>query len=323
MELSEQQTEGKYWLFTLFTTSILEIHAKAIWDAIGAEYLVLQGEITKDNNLHFQGYCEFKSNRKLNRMKKLFMAFGQAHFTYRNGTAEQNRHYCMKPWPNCNCDKCSVNPTRQSGPWEFGKISAPQQGKREDLLIAKRKLDTGCTLEELADDPECWSTFLKYPKGLLMYKGFKDKKRTRNPPKVTVLFGPSGTGKTHYVYERHPDLAKKLVGGDWFQGYDGEKTLFIDEFRGWMTWDLLLEVLDKYPVPLPTKGGHTYLMAEHIFVACNLHPSQWYDYTKFPLDALTRRVHEWLFFEERFKKPLVFTSYESFYLATNSYTINC
>jgi len=70
--------------------------------------------------------------------------------------------------------------------------------------------------------------------------------------KVIVLWGDAGSGKTRFVYDNHKieDIYKLNVnsnGALWFDGYESQSVLLIDDFNGWIQYRDLLTILDRYP----------------------------------------------------------------------------
>ncbi len=130
--------------------------------------------------------------------------------------------------------------------------------------------------------------------------------------KRTILchWGPTGCGKTHaatIISEDHiiigPDDDKKL----WFDGYNGQKVLIIDDFdKGCMRWRSLLRLTDKYMLRGPTKGSFVWLKptTEYIIFTANISPEDWYNYGEEhappSYSPLRRRFDEIIHFGQRF-----------------------
>ena len=64
----------------------------------------------------------------------------------------------------------------------------------------------------------------------------------------------------HYVW--------RPSNGNWWDGYDGEKKIIIDEFRGQMTWSDILGLLDRYEYRAPVKGGFVQIQADKFVITC-------------------------------------------------------
>lgn len=109
---------------------------------------------------------------------------------------------------------------------------------------------------------------------------------------VTVFWGPTGTGKTRRAWELGGlDAYPKIPNTKFWDGYQGQKVVIIDEFRGDVSMSNLLRWFDRYPVLVEIKGGSTILCAEVIYITSNLSPREWYrDLDEATVDALLRRL---------------------------------
>jgi len=114
-------------------------------------------------------------------------------------------------------------------------------------------------------------------------------------PRIEIFWGASGTGKTRRAVEENPGAYILTKPRDknsvWWQNYHGEKTVIIDEFYGWIPYDMLLRVLDRYPVEVEFKGGSTQLAATHFVITSNKMWQEWYPNIE-DQTALRRRIHE-------------------------------
>lgn len=109
---------------------------------------------------------------------------------------------------------------------------------------------------------------------------------------ATVFTGVTGSGKSHRAwFEAGADAYPKDPRTKWWQGYQGQAHVVIDEFRGGIDIAHLLRWLDVYPVVVETKGSSTPLLATHFWITSNTDPSQWYpELDKLTMDALLRRL---------------------------------
>ena len=151
-----------------------------------------------------------------------------------------------------------------------------EQGSRSDLAAAVQMLSDGEAMEAVLDLHP--GTFVRYHRGLQAAANLK-RQRPVAPRHVTVFFGPTGTGKTETAFRLGGDdvfIYQPGVMGGWFDGYDGQRTIIFDEFRGQITWAHLLSVTDKYPVRLQVKGSSAVLLADHLIFTSPVHPINWY-----------------------------------------------
>lgn len=238
-------------------------------------YAIWQGETGEQGTPHLQGYIEFTRPVRLPHCAVLIP---RAHFEPRRGTREQAIAYCSK------------QETRTCGPYEFGESRAGGQGKRNDLLSLKTAIDHGATEKEIAD--------LDFGAWCRNYRAFERYRRlqstqTDRPISVEVLIGPPGSGKSRSALARYPGAYWK-PRGLWWDGYERQTVVVIDEYYGWLPWDTLLRILDRYPLILETKGGGVNYQATHVVITTNRSPRQWYK-PSLPFEALHRRVSTWTY----------------------------
>ena len=110
--------------------------------------------------------------------------------------------------------------------------------------------------------------------------------------KCRVFIGPTGTGKSRLAWEEAgPDAYVKDPRTKWFDGYNAEKHVIIDEFRGTLDVTHLLRWFDRYPCRVEIKGSSVPLLAEAFWICSNTGPSDWYPELDQPtMDALLRRL---------------------------------
>ncbi len=119
------------------------------------------------------------------------------------------------------------------------------------------------------------------------------------PPLVFLLYGKTGCGKTRLVNDKYPigDLCyRKPPDTKWFDKYDVENVLLLDDFSGrssGMSLSYVLQLLDRYEIGVEVKGGSTSLLAKRVYVTTNNHPHTWYNWDGREENyyALARRFH--------------------------------
>ena len=149
-------------------------------------------------------------------------------------------------------------------------------------------LDEGKSLLDVAN--EHFGYFIQSYRGLTAYKMLS------TPPRdfksvVTVIFGPTGTGKTSWISQNvKPQCCYWKVRGDWWDGYSNEPVVVIDEFYGWLKWDDLLRLTDRYDYRVAVKGGFVIFNSKMIFITSNQKPEEWYSNPKCVFATLDRRI---------------------------------
>jgi hypothetical protein len=108
-----------------------------------------------------------------------------------------------------------------------------------------------------------------------------------------VFWGRTGTGKSRRAWdEAGLDSYPKDPRTKFWDGYQSEENVIIDEFRGGIDVSHLLRWLDRYPVRVEIKGSSRPLAAKTIWITSNLDPRRWYpEIDQETLDALLRRLN--------------------------------
>lgn len=260
-----------------------------------------KSEAAEHQGLHAHIYAEFNQPLRWQRIKDIF-GFQSMHLEKpRNREASQK--YCMK------------ETTRVAGPFEIGDFKAGGQGQRNDLKKATDMLKEGKSMIEIAiENP---TVMVKYAKGMsnlaqmIKRKCIKDKK-------VIVHVGPSGSGKSHAAHNMcgcneymEANVWKMPVGsGEWFDGYWGQKYAIFDDFiPGRLSLDVFLQICDKYPAMVPTKGGFVGWEPEEIHITSNVPINKWfYIFDEQHIDAIARRIYEYRIYDTKDKKQGSYTA---------------
>jgi len=150
-------------------------------------------------------------------------------------------------------------------------------------------------LAQIAEDH--FSAFIRYEKGFRSYQRLKSAKRDW-AMELIVIVGPSGTGKSRWARTQYPDAFWKMKG-PWWDGYDGEETVVIDEMYGHcFPFTFLLQLTDRYPFVVECKGGSINFISKRIVMTSNQHPRDWYSAEKthhgtWEESPLNRRIREY------------------------------
>lgn len=265
-----------YKLSVLDTLSALDLETNHV------RYSVCQVEqCPETGRLHVQGYTEFSRPTRVTKFKQI-IDDRAAHCERRRGTRIQAREYCLK------------QDSRLWGPYEYGDFGTGGQGGRTDLLSVKRAIDEGASQAQVASD--YFESWVRHHKAFAAYSNLlATTSPTLRTVRTTVLWGPTGSGKSHRAYTHAPHayrLAPPNVdhGALWWDGYDNQKTIILDDFESWIPFRTLLQLLDKYPIRCQVKGGVVMAQWTHVIITSNAHPDSWYAnaYAGGPLE---RRLH--------------------------------
>lgn len=277
----------------------LNVNIPRVWYEQGdLQWIAWQEELSASGTPHLQIYLQTKPNPKnrngwsLKWMKENIN--GKVHWERRKGTHEEALDYVRKV------------DTRTNGPWTMGVYTGnePQstananKKNKQTMDEVKQLIDNGTT------DNELWQTHFsimtRFHKMFNAYRlSLQDKERKWHT-RCLILVGPPGTGKSHMaqvIGERQGGaywVRKPKSGGtDWWDGYDGQPVVVIDEYYGWLPFDTLCRMCDRYPFMVETKGSMVPFLAKLIVITSNVTPRSWYSDEAVPADrwaAFERRI---------------------------------
>ena len=284
---------------------------------------VFQLEKASTGTQHFQMYIELKKGFYMTGIKKLLQN-NTIHCEKTMGTKKQNITYCTK------------EEGRIEGPFIGGTCLNPEksgeQGKRTDLEnLTRRILDEGMITDEMIE--ENGALFAKYGKNLkwLNQTNVVNKKKKeemeywkeqaqllkegkpiqgQRQRYIELYFGPTGCGKTTMakakVADKNEPLYEKEGINKWWDGYEGEPNVLLDEFKGdsYGTIEQFNRMTNVGVYQGETKGGHALITADNIYLTTNRHPRHWWkksgdkytDWSDPRYQAVARRiaiVHWW------------------------------
>lgn len=285
---------ARHWVFTIHCESPGNDEMTAIRMAwrppqltSKIRYLVCQQERgAGTGRLHWQGYVQFTSAVRAPQVRSL-LSCAWAWVKPARGTPQQARAYCMK------------ETTRVPGGdvIERGSI-VETQGKRNDLDDVYSMIKGGARMIDVLDAQP--TSFMRYTRGIQAASHLlrtAAASTTLRDPEIIVVWGPPGSGKSKWVWDTYggENMYTLSLSGSaiWWDGYDGQETVLLDDYAGQIPFRSLLNYTDRYPVQCPVKGSMVWLAATRIIFTSNLHWSCWYqaDPThRRDLAALQRRI---------------------------------
>lgn len=266
--------QSKNWVFTLNNPGE---EKPELW--VGVQWGVYQHEKGESGTEHLQGYVVLGKKSTLSGVRQLC---DRAHWEIRRGTHDEARAYCTK----------SETRVADTQPTEWG-VPPKGQGARSDLSAVQEAIDSGTDAVGIAK--EFFGAWCRYHKAFDAYRTLTAVGRSSAEGVETfVFYGPPGTGKTRLAeYLAGPEAywlpAPNASGGPlWWDGYEGQDTVIIDEFYGWIPHPTMLRICDRYPLTVQVKGGTRRLAVTRVFITSNKHPVHWWP--RSGLGAMERRI---------------------------------
>ena len=260
---------------------------------------VFQLEEGENGTPHFQGYVEFSKRMYTTGVQSLLAPYRMS-LLHANGTKEQNYKYCTK------------EDTRTEGPWTYGtcspenvKVKNGAQGKRSDMdVFADMVREKGGLTNEVIDAmPGHAMRYNKHARDLVQLQKINDAKDAeiemwkreyekmmngeeftgQEQRKCILYFGPTAVGKTTKVKMEVMGglglrLYEKQSNNKWWDGYDGELHVLMDEFKGAAYGPIedFNRITNKGVTTVETKGSTALLVADAMYFTTNRHPCHWW-----------------------------------------------
>ncbi len=269
--MAPKRSRCRRWCFTAFHGIDDHAAVREWFEARTGEegpfrYAVAQFETCPDSGReHLQAYCETHYQVSLKTIKEtLAPLLGQVHLESARGTPKEASDYCKKAQDGA------------SDAFEFGEFK--EQGQRSDLAEVTQQITDG-SITRLRDIPP--SLYVRMDRGLEKLVNLHAKPRDLGClPTVIWRYGPTGSGKSQSTHTelKHVDHYKYSPDQmGWFDGYDGHKTVWIEEFRASeFKLATLFNMLDGYECRLKVKGSFIQLQADTFHINSPVHPREVY-----------------------------------------------
>lgn len=183
---------------------------------------------------HIQGYIYYKNPRYYSAVKKRLEG---AHVDIAKGDHEDNYKYCTK-----------------SGKYEEVGIR-PKPGKRTDLEIVRDRIMEGESVDTIViEDPQA---FHQYGRTLERIETIQNRNRFRTWMTKGIWYtGATGVGKSHKAFENYHPKTHYVYPNDngWWDGYNGQEIVILNDFRGEINFQFLLRLVDKWPEFVRRRG---------------------------------------------------------------------
>lgn len=263
---------AKNWVFTLNSYSVADVDRL---NGLACSFIHYQAEIGLNGNKHLQGLVCFPTRKTLATLKR---EIGRAHWEIMRGTVAQALAYASK-----------LETRDPAGPTSTRGTRPPGKGARSDLAEITQCIKRGATEAQIFEEHP--DMFLKYHAGVRKAISLRPAQRTWKT-QVHWYYGPTGTGKTRRAFEQAPEAYWKDPCTPWWDGYTGQSTVIIDDYRcDFSKFAPLLRLLDRYPVQLQIKGGTMQFLATTIYISSPRSPKDmWSHRSEEDLQQLFRRI---------------------------------
>lgn len=229
-----------------------------VYDSKQMKYLIYGKEFCpKTQKLHYQTFVYYHNAKTFSAMAKKWPG---DHFVVMDGDIDENIAYCSK----------------DEDYKEFGK--PPEQGKRVDLLELAEEVRNGRSVDDICmENPNAYHVY-----GRTLNKiediCLRNKYRT-TMTKGTWYWGETNVGKSHEAFKDFTPNSHYVLPKDkgWWDGYKGQETVIINDFRGHIPYDEMLQLIDKWPHWVSRRGREPIpFTSKHVIITSPLTPEEVY-----------------------------------------------
>lgn len=238
------------------------------------KYICLGFEVGKQGTPHIQGYIDFKDKVSLTPLKRIDR---KINWSGRKGTWKQATDYCKK-------DGKFI---------EFGKPN--KQGERTDLNEIKESIAKGeKTVDEITMEHPM--IFHQYGRTLNKIEDIALRKKFRTTMTEGFwYYGPTAVGKSHKAFTGfNPDTHYVYPNDNgWWDGYTQQETVILNDFRGEIPYNMLLQLIDKWPMTVRRRNREPMpFTSKRIIITSSVRPESVYKQTnkKDNIAQLLRRL---------------------------------
>lgn len=266
----------------VFTWNNYPAEHRARLEALKPSFLLYQGEIGANGTKHLQGVICFRNARAFSAVARSIRGW---HVETMRGRIDQAVAYCTKE---------ETRDPSFGEPQRFGTCprNAGTAGGRSDIdAVAAAITEDGQGVEDVAQN--FGGEFIKYHRGIERLVGLRMQPRDFKT-EIYWYYGSTGTGKSRAARNEAPGAYWKNPAHKWWDGYEGQSDVVIDDYRpDFCKFSELLRLFDEYPHQIECKGGTRQFISKRIFVTAPKRPDEiWESRTPEDLQQLMRRITE-------------------------------
>ncbi|QOW18373.1 replication-associated protein [Red-eared slider associated circular DNA molecule] len=252
------------WCFTINNYDEQDIIDVSKWPA---RYTIYGKEKGEQGTEHLQGFTILNKKSKLTGVKKLHK---KAHWEAAKGTWEQAADYCKKDGDYTEHGTAPLTRKKQ------GEVEKERWDK------ARNNAKMG-NLDDIDSD-----IYLRY------YRTLKEiaKDNMVKPPDAqdvtgVWIYGKAGCGKSRRAREEYPGAYDKMQN-KWWDGYQGEEYVILDDFDSKELGHHLKIWADRYSFLAETKGGAINIRPKKFIITSNYSPDD-FGWDPAMVEAIKRR----------------------------------
>ena len=293
--MPNKDPQGRKWMLTINNPQGKEMTHLKIKENLNLfpslDYYCMADE--KGETEHTHVFFALEHPTRFSTIKKRFPT---AHIDRAEGTAAECKSYVEKSgkWAKSDKAETSIPGTFE----EWGELPIERQGERADLAQLYQMIKDGMSNYEIMEaNPDYLVTLdrVERARQAVREQEYQD---TFRKLEVTYIWGPTGTGKTRSVMEKHSytEVYRVTDYAHPFDSYAGEDVLLLDEYDSNFKIRDLLNYLDGYPLKLPARYSNRVACYTKVYVISNLSLKKQYRLTQWEspatFGALLRRIQK-------------------------------
>lgn len=286
--MREKDPESRGWILTL---PFAEYDRAAVEEGLG-RYTAYVGQHERGEETGYEHWQVYLEHATPVRFSTLHNLFPKGHFERRQGIRAQAVEYVTK------------EETRVGDRIEHGHIDVTtRQGQRSDLEELHGRVMAGESVDDL---------LMNDHRALLNHRGLRELQTARDNKtkplelrgvKAFYLYGETRTGKTSYLFDQYGDEMFRVSSYKHpYDAYSDQPVLVLDDFSSQVPMDLMLNILDIYPMQLPCRYRDKWADFETVWVVSNLPLERQYT------DVRDRCPEQWEAFRARFSQVYCMTA---------------
>ncbi len=240
------------------------------------KYLIYGHEVGSSGTPHLQGYFDVAVSCRATGAKRLF-GIRELHVEYKRESRPHAIKYCIK---DCGDHYWESDPS----------LRGAGAGARSDLKSCCELIRTTKSMEGIITQYP--ASFVRFFRGFDRLLEHYTPAVSRESHQCILIIGPTGIGKSTVAARVFSDAYwwPKQATSPFAPHYNGEKTVILDDFYGWLPFDMMLRLIDKFPYQVNVMGRSVRYAAEMTIITTNEEVCTWYPNCQHRLPSLQRRI---------------------------------